>query len=261
MLARPAGGCPVYGSMMCAPRSATPEVATAKSRPVTTRASRPGCSGSAIPIRHSPLAGALHVAAAVDAVLGRSRRGQDGGGPLDGPPLHVAGGVEGAARRGGEVPAAPRADGGARLEHLGEFGRAVRQRQRAAAEPADIAVVPVRREGGIHPVQPAHRPGQGSVAAGLAGPGGHVERDDRAHHVLGVPAPRRDRPAGHRVRCSCPARSAATGCSPRWCSWRRTPRRSWRPAPPASRRSAWGRRTRRSARRAAYWSAGRARPP
>ena len=39
--------------MMCAPRSATPDVATAKSRPVTTSASRPGRSGSAIPIRHS----------------------------------------------------------------------------------------------------------------------------------------------------------------------------------------------------------------
>ena len=38
---------------MCAPRSATPDVATAKSRPVTTSASRPGRSGSAIPIRHS----------------------------------------------------------------------------------------------------------------------------------------------------------------------------------------------------------------
>ena len=43
--------------MMCSRRSATPDVATAKSRPVTTSASRPGCSGSAIPIRHirSPL--------------------------------------------------------------------------------------------------------------------------------------------------------------------------------------------------------------
>ena len=39
--------------MMCSRRSATPDVATAKSRPVTTSASRPGCSGSAIPIRHS----------------------------------------------------------------------------------------------------------------------------------------------------------------------------------------------------------------
>src|SRR5580658_123604 len=51
-LARPAAGCPVCGLMMCAPRSATPEVATAKSRPATTSASDPGRSGSAIPTRH-----------------------------------------------------------------------------------------------------------------------------------------------------------------------------------------------------------------
>src|SRR6266571_1254672 len=38
---------------MCSRRSATPDVATAKARPVTTSASRPGYSGSAIPIRHS----------------------------------------------------------------------------------------------------------------------------------------------------------------------------------------------------------------
>src|SRR4029077_19272885 len=38
--------------MMCSRRSATPDVATAKSRPVTTSASRPGCSGAAVPIRH-----------------------------------------------------------------------------------------------------------------------------------------------------------------------------------------------------------------
>src|ERR1700722_16734910 len=37
---------------MCAPRSATPEVATAKSCPATTSASEPGRSGSAIPTRH-----------------------------------------------------------------------------------------------------------------------------------------------------------------------------------------------------------------
>src|SRR5580700_5768835 len=37
---------------MCAPRSPTPEVATAKSCPVTTSASEPGRSGSAIPTRH-----------------------------------------------------------------------------------------------------------------------------------------------------------------------------------------------------------------
>jgi hypothetical protein len=39
--------------MMCGPRSAIPEVATAKSRPLTTSASAPGRSGWAIPIRHT----------------------------------------------------------------------------------------------------------------------------------------------------------------------------------------------------------------
>ncbi len=37
--------------MMCGPRSATPEVATARSRPVMTRARAPRRSGSAIPTR------------------------------------------------------------------------------------------------------------------------------------------------------------------------------------------------------------------
>ena len=39
--------------MMCGPRSATPDVATAKFRPATTSASLPGRIGSAIPTRHS----------------------------------------------------------------------------------------------------------------------------------------------------------------------------------------------------------------
>ena len=62
------------------------------------------------------------------------------------------------------------------------------QRHGPAAEPADVAVVPVRREGGVHPVQPAHRLAEVPVAARFPGPRGHVEGDDRAHHVLGVPA-------------------------------------------------------------------------
>src|ERR1700677_1683334 len=54
MLASPDGGRPVHGSMMCAPRSAMPDVATAKSCPLTTQASDPRSSGSDIPIRHCP---------------------------------------------------------------------------------------------------------------------------------------------------------------------------------------------------------------
>src|SRR6185295_15603234 len=98
------------------------------------------------------------------------------------PSLDVPGGIEPAAWGGREVPAAARADGGARLEHLGELGNALLQRYLPAAEPADVAVVPVRREGGVDPVQPADRPAEGTVAVRLPGPCRHVEGDDRAHH-------------------------------------------------------------------------------
>ena len=72
-----------------------------------------------------PVTAALDVTAAVDAVPGRARRGEDPRGPLHGPSLDVPGGIEPAAWGRGEVPAATRADGGARLKHLGEFGHAL----------------------------------------------------------------------------------------------------------------------------------------
>lgn len=50
-LSSPVAGRPRTGSMMCAPRSATPDVATAISRPVTTAHSTPRRRGSAIPTR------------------------------------------------------------------------------------------------------------------------------------------------------------------------------------------------------------------
>src|SRR5512146_502 len=58
-LATPAAGWPRTGSMMCAPRSAVPDVATAKSRPDTENASVPGRSGELTPTRHGgvPAAG------------------------------------------------------------------------------------------------------------------------------------------------------------------------------------------------------------
>lgn len=49
---RSAAGVPVTGSMMCAPRSAVPDVATAKSRPVTTVRIRRRSAGSLMPMRH-----------------------------------------------------------------------------------------------------------------------------------------------------------------------------------------------------------------
>jgi hypothetical protein len=52
MLASPLAGRPLRGSMTCAPRSATPEVAMALSAASTTRARPPRRSGLAMPTRH-----------------------------------------------------------------------------------------------------------------------------------------------------------------------------------------------------------------
>lgn len=47
-------GRPLCGSRMCGPRSAVPEVATARSWPATTALRAPGLVGWAIPTRHGP---------------------------------------------------------------------------------------------------------------------------------------------------------------------------------------------------------------
>ena len=95
---------PVCGSTMCAPRSAVPEVATARSRPVTTvrtRARAVRVADADTPgLARSRLARQLDVTAAVDRVVARAVRGKQVAGALDRPALHHSRGVERAVRSG-----------------------------------------------------------------------------------------------------------------------------------------------------------------
>ena len=174
--------------MMCAPRSAVPEVATAKSRPATTAASVPGRSGSAIPMRHGrpgsgspahctspapltltlvcPTAVSMAAACSIDQPLTNPDGSNRPRGPV------------------GEIAAGKLAQHRALRDHLGQFRRAVGQPGLTAAEPAHVAVLAVGRERRVDPVQPAQHGGQHR-----RGRGGHVEREDRAHDRLGVPQP------------------------------------------------------------------------
>ena len=102
-------------------------------------------------------AGALHVAAAVDAVVGRPGGREHLAGALDGPALDVAGRVERAGRPRGEVAVGLVGQSSAAVDDLAYLGRAVTQFQLAAGQATYLAVGSVGGEGAVDPMQPAHR--------------------------------------------------------------------------------------------------------
>ena len=170
---------------------------------------------------------ALDVAAAVDQVVRRPGGGQDRGRALDRPALDVAGRVEDAARRGGEVAAGAEPDRRARADDLGDLGRAAVDGDLGRGQQRHVAVGSVGREDPVHPVQPAHR---GLKRSADDGGGRHVERDHGPHHRLGVPDPSGDAsaPAGSSgkvestpppVRPDCRAHSAEKKCTRCWYTW------------------------------------------
>src|SRR4051794_35679757 len=94
------------------------------------------------------------VPAGVDAEPRRARRHEPLGGAGDRPPLDVAGRVEAAGGPGGEEAVGLALEREAAGEHLVDLWRALADRDLAAGEAADLAVVAVGAERRVDPAQP-----------------------------------------------------------------------------------------------------------
>ena len=209
---------------MCSPRSATPDVATASRCPddrgdCLSRTQRMHDADTPLAIR-SRSADALHVAAAVDAVVRRAGRFEPVADLLDRPALDVSGRVQSSGRVVIESAGGLGAEPLAGREHLANHRRAVDEFDLAAVEAADPAVVAVGGERGVHldAASRSHRP---APCSGTPGARTSIENTVpmQCSTNRGVDAVISGRPGR--------ARSAATGCSPRWCRSPRTRCRCW----------------------------------
>ena len=152
-----------------------------------------------VELRHGA-APQTHVAGGVHRVVAQPRLVEQRRGAVDGPALDEARRID-ELRRGGahvEVPVRLRAQPLAAIEHVDDVRVRVLERELAAIQAADLAVVLVRAERRVHPAEPVEHAVEHALVDVLVA---HVDDDRHAHDVLDAADAGERR--NHQTFCAC----------------------------------------------------------